>query len=316
MLYLAPVMFPRYRLLIVLFSILCFPVLAQQKDLVLNGYLGLEGAESFSFRLVLKDSSGTVNGYSYTWLNEKQDAKSSITGKVDKKAKTFSFKEGEIVYNNGFKSSATLCLINATLKYIPDGSGGFALSGPITSNDAGQASCSRGTLIFPHSPALVSLFADESLVAPPQNAATSVVKKPAVVKVVYDTARSTSNRATVAPQVPKITQGRMMEYEWNTDTVILDVWDGSTIDGDVITISFNSKPVLANYTLAKEKKRLAIPLSEAATDTLAIQAIREGNEPPTTADISLIDGSKRYSLVAYNAIGKKAYIIIRRKRKQ
>ena len=84
------------------------------------------------------------------------------------------------------------------------------------------------------------------------------------------------------------------------------------MDGDVISIYQNDVPVLRNYTIKKEPKQLALTFSGANTEVLTIVAHHEGNEPPNTTDVLLVDGSIHHSILVYNSIGKKGIIKIRK----
>jgi hypothetical protein len=90
------------------------------------------------------------------------------------------------------------------------------------------------------------------------------------------------------------------------------VWDGGVVDGDVITVLFNDKPVLTNYMLDKPHKQITLPITK-RMNKITIIAEDEGANPPNTANIGLIDGGKFYNLTAYNNKGKKAEIVIVKK---
>ena len=95
-------------------------------------------------------------------------------------------------------------------------------------------------------------------------------------------------------------------------TVVIEAWDGGTVDGDRITIQFNGKTRLENYSLVKEKKQLRIPLAGHGVNTISIIADNEGTEPPNTASLLFIDGTTKYSVIAYNKKGQQAVIKIKR----
>ena len=110
----------------------------------------------------------------------------------------------------------------------------------------------------------------------------------------------------------KVTAGVEKLYEWHSDTVVIDVWDGGTVDGDRITIQFNGQPVLTSYSLVKEKKQLRLPIAGAGVNTILIMAENEGYDPPNTASMLLTDGATRYSILAYNKKGNASLIKIKR----
>lgn len=308
-----------YRRFAALFFLLfcVLTTVAQVKNYTLKGYMGVQGGESFSYRLEISDSAGNIKGHSLTYLTEGKEVKAWITGTVDRKNKTLSFRETSIVHNNGFESSAILCLVDAFLKYVP-ASKGYVLEGPITSKDLSNADCSRGSINFVNDDVLKELFGNTTPVAAAPAKQPEVQKAPAKttpMMVVYDTVRRNSSVSSQR-QPDRITANVEKVYEWNTDTVVIDVWDGSNIDGDVLSINYNDKNVLGHYRLKEEKMRLRIPLSGNGTDVITITAEEEGNEPPNTASLLLTDGNKSYPVIAYNDRGRQAVIRIRKAAKK
>jgi hypothetical protein len=300
-----------------LLLILLLPLVAaaQSNEKTLKGYLGVEGGESFVYKLVFTDSGGYIRGHSYTWLYEKSEVKATITGFIDKKNKTLSFKENNILYNKGFQSNTTICLINAVLRSKVD-NGSIVFTGPITSSDVTNVSCGRGTVTFQDTEALRSLFTEplqrESVAASGRDA-----KPPEkAIRVVYDTSFTRRKTRPIAePYVPvpvKITQGQETAFEWTTDTIIIDIWDGLRIDGEVVTVLFNNDTALLKYALVKQPVRLVFPLSGEPLDVITIVAEDEGRELLCTANLLLTDGNKQYPIEAYNTVGKRALIKVRK----
>lgn len=286
-----------------------------QKKYTLKGYIAVPGGESFNYRLIFTDSSGIVDGYSITYQDvDTKETKALIKGSIDRNKNTFSFKETEIVYNHGFESKVVICLVDATLKYEPINKG-HVLTGPISSKDAANSYCGGGSISLVNDDVLQLLFSEQQMVkdtvaVPVVKAMPAPPQKP--MKIVYDTVR---RQAPVVPAalVDKITSGDIKVYNWETDTLTIDIWDGGHIDGDIISLLFNEKPLLANYTLTKDKKQIKIPLLPGSENTLTIIANNEGNEAPNTANLLLTDGAKNYPVIAYNETGRKAIIHIKKK---
>lgn len=299
------------NIFLVIFLLFFSSVFAQQKEL--KGYLGVEHGESFTYKLSFTDSFGYIKGYAYTWLDENKDVKAKVTGFIDKKNKTLSFKETEIVYNHGFESNTTICLINATLKFKEE-NGLKVFTGSISSSDASNVYCGQGTIRFMDNETLKNLFNDNETneESPKDIVKRSTAKKP--FKIIYDTISKSSINQNI-PQnnkTEKITSGTEKEYDWMSDSVILEVWDGGRIDGDMINILFNDSTILKRYALTQKRNRIVVPIMNNSINQLEIVAVNEGNEPPNTANLLLIDGSKQYPIIAYNTIGKKAIIRIRK----
>jgi len=298
-----------------IFCILSFVAGAQIKNTTLKGYIAVEGGESFTYKIVFTDSSGIIKGYSLIYQDEKKDVKSIVGGNIDRNARTLSFKETSIVYNHGFESNAIMCLVDAKLKYARNNNS-FVLSGPYTSADAGNAACGTGTISFITEDVLKELFSATPATDTPKPAKKAIAEKPvsnyrpsrAVVSENID-ARHTTEKVSTPDE---ITSGVDKIYEWRSDTVIAEVWDGGNIDGDIITVLYNNVTILNHYTLVKEKKQLHIPLSGKGIDILTIVANNEGSEPPNTANILLTDGDNQYNIIAYNSVGQQANIKIKK----
>ena len=291
---------------------------AQAKEVTLKGFLGVQGGYSYTYKLVFTDSLGYLKGFAYTYLTDGKDVKAAITGVLDRTNRVLSFKETNIIYNHGFESSTTICLITAALKLKRGLDGNEVYVGAISSADAGNVYCGEGTISFPANEELKTLMtAPVSTPPPPQKPAEPQgPRKP--MRIVYDTV-SSQPRPAVKPIVnnepEKITVGTEKAIEWYSDTVVVEIWDGGILDGDNISVFYNGATVLNKYTLTREHKRVIALISPDGIDELMFLANQEGNQPPNTANVTLVDGLKRHELFVYNTIGQKAIIKLRKHKK-
>ena len=142
-----------------MFILAPFYSLSQPKETTLQGYIGVEGSELYNYKLVFTDSAGSIKGYSATYVKEGEDTRSAIAGSIDKVNKTLSFRELSIVYNHGFHSNNTMCLIDALLKYQPDNTQTtHILKGAYKSADASATYCGMGTVTLMNIEALSRLL--------------------------------------------------------------------------------------------------------------------------------------------------------------
>ena len=300
------------------FALSAFP---QKNKYALKGFMGIQGGESFTYKLDLQDSVGNImSGYAYTYSNEKNDVKASVVAVIDRSAKTITLREMHILYNNYFVSKATICLVEALLTY---NAAEKSLSGPLNTNTAGNgAACSRGSIsfnnvaeldqLFSGKPALNSAVPDVAIATPTK----PEIKKPA--KLVYDTVAK-AKPITAQPAVAKtenITEGKGKTYYWENNEIVLEIWDGNNVDNDRVTILMNGETVLSNHVLTKERKKITLPVGGNELNIISIVANNEGNDPPNTASIQLSDGDTHYDIIAHNTIGKMALINIKRKTKK
>jgi len=292
-------------LFLTLVIILCgqFIVTGQTKPITLTGKLVMATGEVFPYKVVLTDSADVVKGYSVTY-KVPDDTKTTIRGILDRHMRTLNFKEKEIVYSHNVSTKAFMCLVNANLEEVHE-AGGNVLKGPITSREKDNTACTEGEIIFDNDKELQNLFAYH------EHFDTVISMKKRVREP--EPVNATPEQKVQEPLVTdKVTAGMEKLYEWHSDTVIIDIWDGGNVDGDRVTLNFNGKTYLSNYTLVKEKKQLHIPIIGADIKTITIFAENEGSEPPNTASITLTDGIIKYNILAYNKKGDAALIRVKK----
>jgi len=284
---------------------------AQVEDFTLQGYLGVEGGESYNYKLVVKDSFGILSGFGYTYLYEGKEVKAIIKGWVDKQKGIFNFQETKIVHNRGFESNTTICLIHASLHLKKETNGGEVFSGSITSADAGNVYCGQGTITFPYSPQLKQLM--KVAISPPAFPVAAKVANIKPLRVIYDTLRTKRESASdsLEKKVAEITSGQDQTYDWHTDSIVLKIWDGGKIDGDMISIRINGSSVIQKMTLSKDTVTKRIKFLDNSC-SLTIIALNEGSEPPNTANLILLDGNRLHEIIAFNEVGKHATIHLRK----
>lgn len=290
---------------------------AQKNEYHLKGFMGVQGGESFTYKLELKDSVRNImSGYAYTYLNEKKDVKTYVIAETDRNKKTLFIREASIIHNHYFESKALICLVEALLTF---NAAEQNLSGPLITMTAGNgASCSKGSISFTNITELNSLFQPEAKVEKTETPVvpkTVPVKKP---KVIYEDVPKPKPAVTAKPVIQEkkpesITEGKDKTYYWQSDKIILEIWDGNNEDNDRVTILLNGTELLKDHILTKEKKKLVIPVGGNELNIITILANNEGGDPPNTANILLLDNDVPYDIIAHNTIGKKALIRIMKK---
>jgi len=291
---------------------------AQEYPYKLKGFIGIQGGESFTYVLELKDSTNDfVTGFAYTYADEGKDVKATVVGKINRVSKTLDFSETSIIYNRGFTSKAVICLLQS---HLTNKEGN--LSGKIDTKTAGIGSlpCSSGSISFLSADEIKALFNGYQPKVPKEATPVepNIAEKPKTpVKITYVNKDSINNarynQPAPQPKVSKITQGTDKTIEWVSDKIILEVWDGTAVDGDRITITLNGKVVLENYSLRSEKHKLVLETGGNELNVINIIALNEGGDPPNTANITLRDGDKTYDIVAHNHTDKKSVIKIIKK---
>lgn len=291
---------------------------------VLNGYVGIEGGESFKYQLLLNDSAGELHGIAYTYSAAAKRVTARVAGQRLPHRQGLYIRETAILANEGFQSKAVICLINATLK-IDSVSG--TLRGPIITQTAEEgATCSKGSISLIRPEEISAIFktsTDTSTTGKPSPTPPPglVRSRPAAPVTAGGNPQPPPGRRggsavhrepQQAAPAKEITAGRPQDFFWNSDKVVLRIWDDKDPDGDRVSILLNDRTVLENHPLTAEKKTLVLDLPHKTMNTLTIQALNNGSMPPNTAYIVLYDGETEYTVIAHNTPGKHAVIRLKK----
>ncbi|MBC7554432.1 MAG: hypothetical protein H7257_10680 [Taibaiella sp.] len=270
--------------------VLCFSPLAahaQKETYVLEGQAKVQGEDVYKYKIFFSAKRGKIKGYSLTWFPDGMPRKAIVTGNIDEDSHSLIFTEKE-ESNMLLLKSNDICWFNAMLTYRRLGNK-ILYTGRFTGiNNFGQY-CGAGEM------ALVQELpeASEDERAPTKTKDISKAAQP----------------EEIPAKVETITVDDGKEIITGADTVTLDVWDYGTIDGDEVTVLLNGKSLLTDYLLTGLQRRLHIPLSH-GVNTITIIAGNEGEAPPNTARLLLMDGEKQYNMTAYNKKGDRAIITL------
>lgn len=308
----------------IIFTLITYPVIGQ-KTIKLEGIIGMEGGELFSYDLTASEVSpfkfeGTVKTYAL----RDQEVLAEVILNVNPHQKTVELIETKILGNNGFKSNVTICLVRAVLNW-DDKKG--VLKGPIITQTAGDGMyCAIGNVTFLNGNEIARLFNEDghNVVADatpivqdekkPENIPNTPRRTTATPKSTPPVAKPTvSQQSAQQPSIPKprvITEGKSEQLIWKSSKLIVDIFDDNDVDGDMVSVFFNNKEVLSNYRLQKDKKRLELDLSQSELNILVVKAMNMGADPPNTAMLYLYDGDTEYKIKAYNDPGKTSEIRI------
>jgi hypothetical protein len=286
----------RYSVLLILvIFLLPLRVPAQHKECVLLGTLQMNGGESSRYKLVFTMTGDNFKGYAITYMNDGLELRSSIKGSIDKALHIFSFKEmvdpGVTMFED--------CMVEAHVPYKLQ-NGHYYLKGSFKGKK-NDFTCSEGTISFDAAKELNHLFEPPKMEHEAVAAGIDVKSKPGDG---YE-AKLPPNTLTLTADVEKV-------YDFGADTCRMDIWDSEYIDGDIVTLVYNGRVVLADYTLVRKKKQVLLPLTE-QVNILTIIAENEGKVPPNTSRITLTDGKVKHNAVASINKGQGAVIILRRK---
>ena len=124
-----------------------------------------------------------------------------------------------------------------------------------------------------------------------------------------------NNTASCPPG--KITLARVAESDFDhikeikvdTGTIRLDFYDNAQVDGDIITVLLNNKPLASNQKLASKPITLEIKVDlNNREQEITMVAENLGDIPPNTALLIITAGNKRYQLYLTSTEKKNAQV--------
>ena len=97
------------------------------------------------------------------------------------------------------------------------------------------------------------------------------------------------------PNVPTSLDGRPVDVQGtitvSSRDIVVRVWDGQTIDGDIISLYMNGEKVLNFHDLDGTPHAVSLTLDYEGYNYIAMWAHNEGDIPPNTAAMSIDDGT-------------------------
>ncbi|SHJ70502.1 hypothetical protein SAMN04488007_1158 [Maribacter aquivivus] len=103
------------------------------------------------------------------------------------------------------------------------------------------------------------------------------------------------------PEVRDSFDGRKIsytkEFEFNSEDIVIKIWDHGRQDGDIVSIYLNGVQVIKKYYLTYWKKEFKIKLDPTKSNDLFLYAHNLGDSPPNTVSVEISDGEKSENIV-------------------
>ncbi|SEB79808.1 hypothetical protein SAMN05192540_1572 [Maribacter dokdonensis] len=108
-------------------------------------------------------------------------------------------------------------------------------------------------------------------------------------------------QAQKKPEVRESFDGRKIsytkEFEFDSEHIIVKIWDHGRQDGDIVSIYLNGVQVVKKYYLTYWKKEFKIKLDPNKSNDLFLYAHNLGDSPPNTVAVEITDGKKSENIV-------------------
>ncbi|SIQ15024.1 hypothetical protein [Maribacter ulvicola] len=87
------------------------------------------------------------------------------------------------------------------------------------------------------------------------------------------------------------------ELEFNSENIIVKIWDHGRQDGDIVSIYLNGAQVVKKHYLTYLKKEFKIKLDPKKSNDLFLYAHNLGDSPPNTVSVEISDGKKSENII-------------------
>lgn len=259
---------------------LLFPLKGQQSEFELQGVLTVDSLQTISIKLNFSiDEQGNIAGKSITDFDGDDRTVSNITGQFEPAKNAFSFKETENIATQSKAESSSFCFIEASGLKIQALGGQAAVKGNFNGFFPSGEKCATGKIMLVGN--TLQIPAKDN----PESNQAKEVKKPAPTPAAIDFI------ALGADEQAELTNGSTKHFKWKSDTVVLEVWDQFEEDNDRVNIYYNGELVHGSIEVKNRKKTFYFQ-AQSETSSLRIEAENEGERPPNTVKVRLIDGNK------------------------
>lgn len=297
-----------------------------------TAFVGWEGSRC-EYVLELECKGKNVTGYSYTYYTEggkRYYTICKLTGTINKASKYIEVVETERTKTN-VPPTIRNCFQVHRLTYFQQGDDqtleGSWIPAPKQVGDCGFGSTILSRRILQKNPVLYSNPTVKNINPKPDNSTlNSKTKRPTeTIKPSQNNSTtevdflSSDNRnniklrveydknldiKTERPEVKipdfkfeKRSSELLKTIELDSETFTVDLYDNGDIDGDSISLFYNSKLILSNKRLTDKAIRIVLAIDKSREiNELIMYAENLGSIPPNTALMVITDGEKRYEV--------------------
>ena len=289
------------KIFTLIFIFICFKSYSQDNFDYL-GVIKLSGNENaiITYRILFKLEKNIIKGYSITDLGGANETKNSISGNYNQSTKVLSFKENDILYTKSKFSEKSFCFVNFSGK-LKLNDKNSKLTGDFKGMYKNNTNCIDGTLTLIGATKINKVL----------NRYKDKIQKS---KKIDEKIKEKVNPVNILDslKVNNLLKNQNLNVFINSETVVLEIWDPKSEDGDIVDLFVNDKLILKNYVILNQKKKISIKLDQ-PNNVFKINAINEGERLWNTAEIQIIDGERTFQLISYLKKGDNASITLIRK---
>ena len=258
------------------------------KNTIYSGIITLDDGTPLLFEIDIKEKNGIVNWTSITGKGTPDETISDITGTYNKKNKSYTLRETQVISTNSEAELNSFCYIHMNIKQI-----GNVLSSRIEGE-------------------FIGYFSDGQECA---NGSVLLIKKEKLEKIKKKINKKIEKEISSDEEINKIFKTNILSDEediiinWISDNIVIYIWDANEIDGDKINLKINEETLLKDFTTKKKRKKIKYELQK-GENIIKLTATNLRNSPPNTSRIELVDGNTKYPIITQLRLNKSAIIKI------
>ena len=286
----------KFKLFIVLFlntAVLAFSQVDNEYEFV--GALQIPNQQVITYKIIFTEvEKGKIEGESFTDFFGVDFTKSKIIGTINKRKNKISFTEVGNISSTSTKDTATFCYISVEDLKIKSIAKNRVLHGDFNGFLANGDSCASGTLNLVGSEVLEKFnINNDSL-----KKIDSILKSQKPLDKPVEVGSLTEN-------ILQLKNDDKISIKWNSDKIVINVWDGSKEDNDMISIYFNDTLIEEDLVIMNDKKLIEIPNN---TGVLKIIAVNTGDKGQNTVNILLKDNDELKHMMSVLNAGEEVLI--------
>ena len=275
---------------------------AQSKVIyTLTGQVEMSGQSLKSYTVSYAKQGNRISGYTITGDPRQHGLKAAMRG-ILKTDSLFITETGTLDPLARNLPGSIYCFFSAVLVYKENISGRKGWAGVFKGFSEDGAPCGGGNMVLFENEK-TPLFGNPTPAKPLPVTTPEPAVKPLPITM----------PPAISKPPPADTANYHPLYLWNTDSLRIEIWDGFTVDGDVVSLEYNNLPLLNHQKLTAEKLHFTLPVTGHGIQTITIPLWEEGFERPNTPNITLYDGMKQHAISISGSYGEVAHIYIRRK---
>jgi len=272
----------------ILFVFLFSISFAQKVELA--GAVIIGNSEMVTYKIVFEiNEKNLISGYSISDIGGALETKAKISGFYNPQKKSLKFDEISLISSKTNLSANEFCFLKvkgrfSTKKNIYVFSGSFVSKG----QDA-KLVCDSGSIYLTTTEEIYRL----------EEKVQKIIAKSSLPDSVSNIISEKIKPLKAVEQVKTVKAGSVTEYILLADTIKLEIYDDQKQDGDKITILKNNIPVLTDFLTTNAVQKLSFDVAKSEKElVLTIISTDEGNTPPNTVKLLLVNGVQKVKIIA------------------